>query len=86
MARYKGRSSSKAIERGFPHIVEIAVPPGGLGKRLDAMYDWHRERGIEVHRGSGRRDEGSPVGALLTGNWLTTSPLRSAARHSVGYF
>jgi hypothetical protein len=57
LARYKGRSSSKAIERDFPHIVEIVVPEGGLGKRLDAMYDWHRERGIEAHRGSGRREQ-----------------------------
>jgi hypothetical protein len=48
MARYKGRSGSKASERDFPHIVEIAVPPGGLGKQLDRMYDWHRARGIEA--------------------------------------
>ena len=25
MARYKGRSSANAIERDFPHIVEMAV-------------------------------------------------------------
>jgi len=61
MARYKGRSSSKAIERDFPHIVEITVPAGGLGKQLDAMYDWHRERGIEVHHGIGRREEGRDI-------------------------
>jgi hypothetical protein len=61
MARYKGRSGSKAIGRDFPHIVEIVVPPGGLGKQLDAMYDWHRERGIEAHRGSGRREEGRDI-------------------------
>jgi hypothetical protein len=36
MARYKGRSSSKAVERDLPHIVEIVVPPGCLGKQLDA--------------------------------------------------
>ena len=29
MTRYKGRSNAKAIEREFPHIVEMAVPPGG---------------------------------------------------------
>jgi len=57
MSRYKGRSSSKAVERDFPHIMEIVVLPGGLGKQLDTMYDWHRERGIEARRGSGRRDE-----------------------------
>lgn len=57
MARYKGGTSTKNIERDLPHIVEITVPPGGLGKRLDQMYDWHRERGVEVHCGSGRREE-----------------------------
>ena len=31
VARYKGRMSPKTIERDFPHVVEIAVPPGGLG-------------------------------------------------------
>jgi hypothetical protein len=41
MTRYKGRQSAKAIERDFPHIVEMVVPEGGLGKRLDAMYDFH---------------------------------------------
>jgi hypothetical protein len=41
--------------------VEIIVPPGGLGKQLDAMYDWHRERGIEARRGRGRRDENRDI-------------------------
>lgn len=53
----EGRSGSKAVERDFPHIVEIVVPPGGLGKRLDLMYDWHRSRGTEAHRGGRRREE-----------------------------
>lgn len=57
MARYKGRSGSEAVERDYPHVVEIVVPLGGLGKRLDAMYDWHRAHGIEIHRGRGRREE-----------------------------
>lgn len=61
MPRYKGRSNSKAVERAFPHIVEIAVPPGGLGKRLDVMYDWHHTHGIEAHRGRGCREEGRDV-------------------------
>ncbi len=56
MARYKGRSSPKSIERDFPHMVEIIVPLGGLGKRLDAMHAFHTERGIKSHHGRGRRD------------------------------
>ena len=60
-ARYKGRSSSKAVERDYPHMVEIVVPPSGLGQQLDQMYNWHRERNIEVHRGSGRREESRDI-------------------------
>ena len=56
MARYKGRPSSKAFKREFPHIVEEAVPPGGLGKRLDAMHAFHTERGIKACLGRGRRE------------------------------
>jgi hypothetical protein len=57
MSRYKGRSDPKAIERDFPHIVEMAVPPHGFGSQLDAMYEWHRKRGIEVRRGRGRHED-----------------------------
>jgi hypothetical protein len=58
MTRYKGRMSQKAIEREFPHVVEIAVPPGGLGAQLDAMHYSHGARGIEACLGLGRRDKG----------------------------
>ena len=44
--RYKGRPSGKSIASDFPYIVEIAVPPGGLGKRLNAMHAFHKQRGI----------------------------------------
>jgi hypothetical protein len=39
MNRYKGRQSAQSIERDFPHIVEMIVPLGGFGKKLDAMYN-----------------------------------------------
>ena len=55
MTRYKGRMSPKAIEREFPHVVEIAVPPGGLGAQLDAMHYFRRARGIEACLGLGLR-------------------------------
>ena len=58
MARYKGRLSAKNIERDHPHMVEIVVPPNGLGRRLDDMYEWHRARGIEAQRGRWRREDG----------------------------
>jgi hypothetical protein len=61
MRRYKGSTSFKIIERDFPHIVEMLVPLGGFGKDLDAMYDWHRARGIEDRHGRGRRVEGRDI-------------------------
>ena len=57
MSRYKGRSGAKSVERKFPHIVEMAVPLGGFGKRLDDMHEWHRARGIETQRGRGRHED-----------------------------
>ena len=71
--RYKGRSSVKNIERDFPHAVDIAVPLGGFGKRLDAMHEWHRERGIEAHQGRGQREEGQNFI-----RWCFTSPKMAA--------
>ena len=48
------------MARDFPFVVEIAVPPGGLGKRLNAMPAFHNQRGIQVahirHRHEDDRD------------------------------
>lgn len=54
------KSRNLTIARGFPFIVEIGVPPGGLGKRLNAMHAFHNQRGIQVahvrHRHEDDRD------------------------------
>jgi len=55
--RYKGRASAKTIEKDFPYIVEMQVPLGGFGIRLDAMYEWFTRHGIKPMTLSGRRDE-----------------------------
>ena len=52
--RYKGLKSEQTLARDFPHCVEIVVPLGGFGKRLDAMHVFLR--GIECHHGHGRRE------------------------------
>jgi hypothetical protein len=57
MALYKGRKSPKAIDREFAHVVEVVVPPGGLGRRLDAMHDFHAARGIKACLGRGSRED-----------------------------
>ena len=44
-----------------PHFVDMAVPPGGLGKRLDAMYEFHAQHGVEPKRGQGRHDANGTV-------------------------
>ena len=61
MQRYKSSQSAKAVERDFPHFVDIVVPLGGLGSRLDAMYDFHIQYGIKPQRGHGRHDANGSV-------------------------
>ena len=67
VARYKGRMSPKTIERDFPHVVEIAVPPGGLGAQLDAMHYFHEARGIKACLGRGRYED---ISTICTGTSL----------------
>jgi hypothetical protein len=57
MTRYRGRTKTKLIERDFPHRVELMVPEGGFGKRLDEMHAWHHAHGIAARHGQTRRDE-----------------------------
>ena len=51
MTRYKGQLKATRTQTEFPHHVDIIVPPGGLGTRLDAMYDFHVQYGIKPQRG-----------------------------------
>jgi hypothetical protein len=58
MTRRKGEITARMNERDLPHIVEVALPDGGFGWALDAMYDFHRLRGIQSRQGRRqRRDE-----------------------------
>ena len=61
MNRYKGTANTKAVERDFPHFVDVVVPLGGLGARLDAMYEFHTQHGIKPQRGHGRHDANGSV-------------------------
>ena len=61
MTRYKGRQSAKAVERDFPHFVDIVVPLGGHGTKLDAMYEFHTQYGIKPQRGHGRHDANGSI-------------------------
>jgi len=53
MSRYKGQVRATRTERDFPHHVDVIVPPGGLGTKLDAMYAFHTQNGIKPQRGHG---------------------------------
>lgn len=39
-SRRKGEMGRKQIDREYPHQVEIAIPPGGLGRTLDTLHAW----------------------------------------------
>jgi hypothetical protein len=74
MTRYKGRHSAKAAEHDFPHFVDIVVPPGGLGAKLDPMYDFHAKHGIKPQRGHGRHDaNGSIIGWCFADSTLAVA-------------
>ena len=51
------RQIAREVEQDFPHFVDINVPPGGLGSKLAAMYDFHARHRISPKRGHGRRDD-----------------------------
>jgi hypothetical protein len=38
-------------EIDFSQNVELSVPPGSIGATLKGVLEFHRERGIEQHRG-----------------------------------
>src|SRR5262245_65297201 len=50
------RSSAKTIAREIPYVVETVVPKGGLGRRLEDIHDFHRQRAITDHYVPGCRD------------------------------
>jgi hypothetical protein len=43
-------------EQDFPHLVELAVPPGGLGNQVVEIAALHRDLGIPVRAGRERRE------------------------------
>jgi hypothetical protein len=45
MSRYKGRTSAKETARLYPFVVEVVVPEGGLGRRLDDMLNFAAKAG-----------------------------------------
>lgn len=54
MIRRRGERTAHQNERDFPNIVELKVPPNGLGPKLDLIHEFHRQRGLDIRRGRGQ--------------------------------
>lgn len=57
MGRRKGERTAWANERDYPHMVEMPVPAGGLGAKLDPIHGFHRDRGLIPYPGRWQRRE-----------------------------
>ena len=53
MTRYKGRLSSRTIERDFPFIVEMREAVLAYRERGPEVHAWYKQRGIEERGGRG---------------------------------
>jgi len=56
MTRRKFEITAHMNERDFPHIVELALPPGGFRSQSLEFDAFHRERSIPIRRGCGRHE------------------------------
>jgi len=54
MTRRKREITGLANEQDFPHLVELALPPGPFRRVFLEMDAFHRERRIPVRRGRNR--------------------------------
>ena len=58
MTRRKGEITGHMNERDFPHLVELALPPGGFRSQTSEFEAFHREPRIRKRRGRGRHEGG----------------------------
>jgi len=56
MTRRKREITGLANEQDFPHLVELALPPGGFRSVFLEIDTFHRERRIPVRRGRSRHE------------------------------
>ena len=52
-------------ERDFPHLVELALPPGGFRSVFLEIDAFHRDRRIPVRRGGSRQEAEQSYSILL---------------------
>jgi hypothetical protein len=56
MTRRKREITGLANEQDFPHLVELALPPGGFRSVYLEIDAFHRERRIPLRRGRSRHE------------------------------
>ena len=56
MTRRRREITGLANEQDFPHLVELALPPGGFRRALLEFDAFHQERRIPVSRGRSRHE------------------------------
>src|SRR6516162_3021207 len=56
MTRRKGEIVGLTNERDFPHLVELALPPGGFRSVFLEIDTFHRDQRIPVRRGRSRHE------------------------------
>jgi hypothetical protein len=56
MTRRKREITGLVNERDFPHLVELALPPGGFRGAFLEFDAFHQERRIPVRRGRSRHE------------------------------
>ena len=56
MTRRKREIVGLANEQDFPHLVELALPPGGFRSVFLEIDTFHRDRRIPVRRGRSRHE------------------------------
>jgi hypothetical protein len=57
MTRRKREIVGLTNERDFPHLVELALPPGGFRSVFLEFDAFHREQRIPVRRGRSRHED-----------------------------
>ena len=60
MSRRKREITGLSNEHDFPHLVELALPPGGLRSIFLEIDAFHRQNRIPARRGRSQHDIGEP--------------------------
>src|SRR5262249_38059550 len=77
MTRRKREIVGLTNERDFPHLVELALPPGGFRSVFLEIDAFHRDRRIPVRRGRSRQEAEQSYIRLCFPNAATADAFRN---------